>query len=273
MMEYDNNTTSVTMLVREKNKDDEHIEKVLSKVCNKKMILTSSNVSQTMGFVLNEYKTAPKYDVIFGSAGAPKFQNKVSGDSYSFIKLGSDKVLFALCDGMGSGNNAQKTSETAMSLIENFYRAGFDNETIISSVNRFLTLKSDDNYSALDMCVIDLKDSTADFIKVGAPEGFIKHKDLVEIMPAGALPLGILDEMKPVLSSKLLNNNDMVVLTTDGVIDAFEGIDNLKKYINNLTTTNPQIMANTIIDEAMLLSKNEPKDDCTIICLRVFNRV
>ena len=273
LFENDTDTLSVTMVVRESDKDDLNIVKVLNKICKCKMLLCSSTISNTPNFFVNTYKTAPKYDLVYGSSGCPKFGNKVSGDSFSFIKLTQDKVLVAICDGMGAGENAHKTSDTAISLIENFYKAGFDSEIILNSVNRFLSMNSEENYSALDLCVVDLKNSSADFIKVGAPEGVVKHTDEVEVLTAGALPLGILEEMTPTIHKKLLVSSDMIILLSDGVIDNFGKFENLQKFVGMIDTTNPQEMSNIILEEMLSRCNKRPTDDCTVICARVFDRV
>ena len=273
MYEKDTDNYNVSIVLKQTDKDSQDIIKVLSKVCKTKMILVSSTPSQLPNFYINCYRTAPKFDLIYGSSGCPKLQNKVSGDSYSFIRLTDDKVLLAICDGMGAGEKAKQTSDTAINLIENFYKAGFDNDIILNSVNKFLNLNSDENYSALDLCVVDLKTSSADFVKVGAPEGIIKHNVGSEVLQAGALPLGILDEMKPVIDKKFLCASDMIVMCSDGVIDAFGGIENLKNYIDSVDTINPQVLSDLVLKQVMNYSLDQPKDDCTIICARVFDRI
>lgn len=269
----DMQTSCVTMVVKESDAQDVNIVKVLSKICKTKMIMASSTPSQIPSFVVNSYVTAPKYDLIYGSSGCPKYKNSISGDSYSFIKLAQDKVLLALCDGMGSGEQAQSTSDTAISLIENFYKAGFDNEIILNSVNRFLSINSEENYSALDLCVVDLNNASADLVKVGAPEGLIKHSNEIEILQAGALPLGILEDIKPAIIKKSITSQDMIVICSDGVIDSFGGIDQLQKFVGLIDTTNPQTMSDEILSKAVELCSGKVKDDCTVICARIFERV
>ncbi len=271
--EKDTQTSCVTMVVRENDANENNILKVLAKVCKTKMLLSSSTPSQVPSFVVNTYITAPKYDLIYGSSGCPKHKNSVSGDSYSFIKLSPDKVLLALCDGMGSGEQAQNTSDTAISLIENFYKAGFDNEIILNSVNRFLSINSEENYSALDLCVVDLNSATADLVKVGAPEGLIKHSGETEILQAGALPLGILEEIKPSIIKKNINSQDMIIMCSDGIVDSFGGIEQLQKFVSLIDTTNPQTMSDEILAKAIELSSKKLKDDCTVIAARIFERV
>ena len=179
--------------------------------------------------------------------------------------------MLAVCDGMGSGEEAQKMSDTTISLIENFYKADFDDETILSSVNKLLSMQMTDNYSALDICVLDLSSALADFIKVGAPAGFIKHKDSVEVLRgAGALPIGILQDIKPSIDKKVLEVNDIIILCSDGIIDAFEHEDKLKSFINNLSITNPQEIADMVVHQAISLNNSEPRDDMTCLCARLY---
>ena len=128
-----------------------------------------------------------------------------------------------------------------------------------------------ENYSAVDICVIDLKQALGDFVKVGAPQSFVKHKDSTEsIEGSGALPIGILQDIKPSISKKLLNPDDMIVLCSDGITDAFGDSDKLCTFINDTQTTNPQEMANIILSKAEELNDNVPKDDMTVLCARLF---
>jgi hypothetical protein len=64
---------------------------------------------------------------------------------------------------MGAGVNAHKMSAMTLGLIENFYKAGFDNEIILESVNKLLAVNNQENYSTLDVCLLDLNNQIADF--------------------------------------------------------------------------------------------------------------
>ena len=273
LYEQNANAINVTLLVRTKDIIKEEIEKICSKLCYSKMIITDISKSTTEGFSVLELKTAPKYDIIFGCSGCNKNGDTVSGDTYTFLKIANDKVLLAVCDGMGSGNSAKITSDTAISLIENFYKAGFDNDIALSSINKLLSLNADDKFSAIDLCVIDLAQSSADFVKLGSPDCFIKHKEEVETLKCNALPLGILEEVNPTIIKKVVDFNDMIILCSDGVVDSFESSEAFCLFLNTLNSTNPQIISDAILQKVVANYQNNPKDDCTIICARVFVRV
>ena len=178
--------------------------------------------------------------------------------------------MMAVCDGMGAGERAKRASTLALSLVENFYRAHFPSEVIVGSVNQLLTITGTEVFSALDIAVFNLATGGIDFIKVGGVDGFIKRAREVEVIEAGSLPLGILDEMRPKITQAVLENGDFVVLVTDGVIDSFAGDRvGLANFINNITPKTPQQLADEVMSEALNRAGGMPIDDSTIIVAQV----
>lgn len=267
------NELIVTLLIKTFNLNEKVLEKIVSKICGGKMAITSSEVSNVSGTVVLTLKTVAKYDIVFGYASTTKIGSDESGDSHSLIKIADGKFMMALCDGMGSGNVAKRKSAVAISLIENFYKAGFDNETILNSVNKLLALNSEETFSAVDVCVLDLNNSICDFIKLGATYGFIKRNNETLVIDSSGLPIGVLDEVKPHITKKLIQANDIVILVSDGITDAFNEKEELTTYINNLEFINPKTIADDILKSAMERNGNMPKDDMSVVVVRVFNRV
>lgn len=170
---------------------------------------------------------------------------------------------------MGSGEKAERTSSLAIGLVENFYKAGFNNEIILSSINKLLSLNRDEIFSALDVCVVDLRAGMADFIKLGAPQSYLKHKSEIEEISGGALPLGIVQDVTPMIVKKALKSGDFVYLFTDGISDSFPSEHALADFVNNQTSLNPQTLAEGLINHALTLAGGA-KDDMTVIVAKVF---
>lgn len=274
LYEKSKNSLDLTLIVRTKDIDKTKIEKACSRVCKSKMIVTDIASGNLEGFNVVNLKTAPKYDVVFGCSGACKYNNSVSGDNYSFIRLNNDKILLAICDGMGNGQTAKNTSDMAIGLIENFYKAGYENEIVMSSVNKLLTLNADEKFSAIDICVVDLQTSYCDFVKLGSPDSFVsKLSGDIDILSSNALPLGILDEVKPTILTKLVTDDDMIILCSDGVNDSFGSTEEMSIFLHSLNIKNPQTLCDELLKKCMENYGNEPKDDCTILCARVFPRI
>ena len=196
----------------------------------------------------------------------------MSGDSQSLVKIDDGKYLVSICDGMGSGAKAKSISNLTMSLIENFYRAGFDNDIILSSVNKLLSLTEEENFSTIDLCIIDGKKNIYDFIKLGATTGYLKrHKGICEEIISSGLPVGMLEEISPHITKKLINPFDMLVFVSDGVSDRFENKCDLRMFIESADIINPQTLSDEILHKALSLNGNIAKDDMTVICVRVFS--
>lgn len=266
--EQDIQEKNVTLLIKDKSLKENIIEKTVSKVCNSSMEVVSITPSELPNVSVVNLKTKLNFDIVFGSATIAK-NHEANGDAHSIIRLSNGKYLLAVCDGMGNGIGAKETSSLAISLIENFYKAGFENEMILNSVNKLLALANDEKFSALDLCVLDMRKNLCDFIKLGSPNSYIKHKNSTDEVVGSGLPIGIVEEMQPKSIKIFLQSFDTIVLVSDGVSDAFSKTS-LKTIINNLTSINPQ----TLADEIMLAAKRSLggviNDDMTVLVARVF---
>jgi stage II sporulation protein E len=258
----------VSLVLKNTDIEKEELLPTISKICSGNMMIDKITPSNLSGLSIVNYVTAPKYEVIFGLAQCFKNNANFGGDTHSLIRIGNDRFLLAVCDGMGAGERAEQASTLAISLIENFYKAGFDNEIILQSVNKLLNLGREDVFSALDVCVIDLKNGLADFVKMGAAVGFIKHANTITKVESSALPLGILEDVSPKVSKTSLDTGDMVILLSDGITDAIG--EELMNTINNINTLSPQELADTILDLAKERNKGMPNDDMTVLVARVF---
>lgn len=264
------NVVSCTLEVKKEDTLKSKIPSIVSKITKSKMIVESDQTSPHAGWQILTLKNAPKYDIIFGTSACTKSSSTKSGDTYSLIRIEDGKILMALCDGMGSGEKAQRTSTTAISLVENFYKAGFQSDIILSCVNKFLSLGGEDTFSCLDMSIIDLNNGSVDFVKLGATLGFIKHGDTTTTIECESLPLGIISTLSPTIKSTIVSAGDMIVLATDGVADSFASDEEYTDFVNNTKTLNPQELADAIMDKALENNHGVAVDDMTILVAKLF---
>ncbi|MDR0383978.1 MAG: SpoIIE family protein phosphatase [Christensenellaceae bacterium] len=272
------NEFTVSILIPRESVREKIIEKVVSGVCGHKMVVDDITDAETRGFAIVSVRSAPKYGVAFAYKSLPKELNKLNGDSISVLKIAKDKYLMAICDGMGAGEQAMRASTLALSLIENFYKAGFPDEIVLQSVNQLLTISGGEVFSAIDIVIIDLVDGNAHFIKQASPESYIKRHLETEIVEGGALPIGILSDITPKILSAHITSGDFIVLISDGILDAFGGAKSeLKNFINNLNPLNklssnhldPQYIVSVTMEETLKRSKNLTADDCSILVAKL----
>lgn len=265
-----NEDMSAVLVVKSENSYNPLIEKVLTETLKVPMQITKITPLEEGDFNSIQLRKKSKYDCIFGLASCNKAGNTECGDCHSIIRLGGNKFLLALCDGMGAGKSAHKMSAMTLGLIENFYKVGFDNDVILESVNKLLAINNQENYSTLDVCLIDLEKEIADFIKVGSPFGLIKRESNFEVVEGGALPIGVLDNINPSTFKTTISTKDIVIMATDGIVDMFETSENMIEFVSRLATNNPQTIAEAILNEALHLSGMSAKDDMTVLVARTY---
>ena len=247
------------------------IKAVLKKMLGVPFIVDKVEGGNLSGYAIVYASARPKFDVVFSVCGCSKDKNGVSGDTHSFIKIDSHRFMMVVCDGMGSGEKASGFSTSTISLIENFYKAGFNHNLVLSSVNNFLTLSSEEIYSAVDIAVVDLENGVCDIIKIGAPASYIKTKDSVYRVDGSSLPIGVLEEMKPSIITYPLKGGETVVLTSDGAADSFVG-DNMADVINNSPKL-PEPLCKSVVDAALSSTDGIPCDDITVAAFHIFETV
>ncbi len=245
------------------------LQSIIGKVIGSNAILyEKNNISEEKVYL--SFKRRVEYDAVFGIARVKKDGSQISGDTHSVMRISDDKFLVALSDGMGSGEEAENVSSVSLSLIESFYKAGMNSNLILSTVNKLLSINTEDSFTALDVAVINLKDTKADFIKYGAPYGFIVNEGAVKIIEGNTLPLGILDELTPSVAQTEVSDGDMIVLLTDGISDAFGSSSAIIDFLRTVPAKNPQTLTNQMLGKAISLNNGKHLDDMTVLAVRIF---
>ena len=216
------------------------------------------------------FRKKPRYDAAFGVASLAKEGENVCGDNYSVIKIDEKTFLVALSDGMGSGEYARKLSDSSISLIESFYRTKMPAETILETVNQLLSFNREEGFVCLDIAAVNLESGEAEIIKIGSPMGFIINRDKIRLLSGETLPLGILDNMRPITAKTGLAEDDILVFLSDGVTAAFGSDTDLVAFLQTLNPRNPQSLADALVNEARRLYGDKTPDDMTALAVRMY---
>lgn len=172
------------------------IAQLLSKSCESSMV----PVNGSRCIVNGEYHTVHfiedvSYQVLYGAARLTREEEKISGDNYVCRQEDGGRFVMCLSDGMGSGMEACKESETVVELLEQFMESGFSQETAAKMVNSALVLKGQDGmFSTVDICAVDLYTGICNFLKAGAASTFIKRDHWVESITSESLAAGLVQQ-------------------------------------------------------------------------------
>lgn len=250
--------------------------KVLSKVFNENMILQKQDCAlrQNLTQCSYTYLAEDKQSLQIGIAKTTKSDSSISGDTLVQTKLEDGKFLIAVSDGMGSGKDAKKASKTAITLLEKLLTSGFDKDTSLRLINSsLLAIGKDDMYVSMDIAVLDLYAKNLEFIKNGACPTYVKHGRNVEILKTLSLPTGIIEEVELVVNEQELQEGDILVMCTDGIIESSEEYTNkelwLKFLLEEIETNDPQKIADIILQEAIDNNFGMPKDDMSVIAIKI----
>ncbi len=262
---------SVSLIVVMKEFSIDYITTVISKALSKEMCLTE-RAEITDGKCYLSFSVSTPFDAVYGVARAVKDNSESSGDTHAVTRIGKNGFLLALSDGMGSGDDARNISSTSLSLIESFYKAHLSSPLILNTVNKLLSISAEESFTALDICVVNLFDCSADFIKYGSPYGFIVGDKGVKIVEGNSLPLGILEQLSPSVCHTQLNCDDMIVLLTDGISDAFGSSGDVIDFLRSIPAKNPQTLADALLSRAIELNGGRKNDDMTALAVRIYKK-
>ena len=255
------------------------IEKILSDVFEETIIIKKEKcgIKQDQKICYQTYISKDIYSMQIGIAKASKDGETVSGDSSIQIALDDGKYLIALSDGMGSGPNARKSSQIAIKMLGRLLSNGFDKETSIELINNTISANiKDETFATLDIMVLDLYAGNIEYIKNGACPTFIKNNKNVNIIKNLALPAGILNNIDLIVYDRDIDNNDIIVMCSDGILESNSEYKNkevwLKNLLEQMETTNAQKIADIILKESIDNNYGKPKDDMTIIVTKILKK-
>ena len=250
--------------------------KILTKVFNEPMVMQNQECGLRMQKDMCKftYISDDKFTAQIGIAKSTKAGSPVSGDSNLHIKLNDGKYLLAISDGMGSGPEAMKSSKIAIKMLERLLTAGFDKDVSLKLINSTLVANTkEDMYATLDIEILDLFNGNMEFIKNSACPTYVKRNGEVQLLKSVALPTGILNNVDLVVYDYDLQDGDILVMCSDGIIDSNKEYLNkqvwLKYLLEDIESTDAQKIADIIIGEAIDNDFGVQKDDMTVMVAKI----
>lgn len=256
--------------------DVKKMGKIISKALDEQMVLQKQECGlrshkEICSFT---YMSEDKQSLQIGIARATKSESSMSGDTSVQTKLDDGKYLIALSDGKGSGKEARKASKTAIAMLEKLLSSGFDKDSSLRLINSVLSATvEEDMYATLDVGILDLYAKKLEFIKNGACPTYVKNRRNVEILKSLSLPTGILNDIDLVVYDRELEDGDILVMCSDGILESCTEFTNkelwLKFLLEEMETDDVQKIADIILQEAIDNDYGMQKDDMTVIVAKV----
>lgn len=195
-----------------------------------------------------------------------------SGDMGTWFKREDGSMFVLLCDGMGSGQAAQKESGLAVRLLEDFLRSGMEPAAALRTVNSALALRNEETgaFTTVDLLRVDLYTGQGELCKLGAAPTYLRRQGTVSRVCGAALPAGLAEGgVGPDVTKLELKEGDWVVLVSDGVADG--GEDGwLRELAAGFEGESPKDLARMIMEESE--KRAGAADDRTVVAIGIRKR-
>lgn len=207
-------------------------------------------------------------DITYAYGALPSEDELISGDNFLIKELDNGHMLFAISDGMGKGYSAFCESDMTLKLVQNIVGLNVESSTALSILNTFHVVQDYlERYATLDFLDINRKNKMATFYKMGANTTYIfKENGMVDKVINKSLPLGIDEEIDA--KEYMLEPGDLIIMSSDGVIENLIDNDELEKFIRNARNLAPEQIVYEILNYT-LHHEIKVKDDMTLIALKV----
>lgn len=195
------------------------------------------------------------FKAVAGVASRKKDGETVSGDAGTYFKRADGKVYLLLCDGMGSGEQANRESGLAIRLLEQFLQTGIPADHALLTLTSALALRGEETgaFTTVDLLEVDLFTGDGVLYKLGAAPTYVRQGDSIRRLAGGSLPAGLAEGTRDAVDrfTLRLSPGDYVLMVSDGIcgsgedgwllerLRAFAG-DSPRKLAAQLITQSPQ---------------------------------
>ncbi|MDR1748891.1 MAG: serine/threonine-protein phosphatase, partial [Spirochaetaceae bacterium] len=220
-----------------------------------------------------------KTDIGFLSLSA----RNLGGDFVDFIRLTKDRHMFIMGDVSGKGLGASMSMVILKSVIRTLLAETGDFKELVVKINSFIKFHlPKGTFFAGIFCLLDFADNMMYYINCGVPAMFLfteTYNNAIEIQGDGKV-LGFVKNIENLIKVKKikLNPGDMLLATTDGLIDSQSlrgdrfGKDRIQKFILDNRMYPAEKMAHFLYDNLIEFTSKQLEDDVTITVIKYLSR-
>jgi len=213
-----------------------------------------------------EITSSRNFKIEHGVAYVGKHGNKISGDNYLCDDFQNGTAIIAISDGMGNGEVAHTESQMALQVLK--CMLNFD-VPVTEAIRVIAELKqqsnADERFFSLDLCVIDKENHHAHFYKQAATTTFLRRGDAIHKIEMSGLPIGAVDGAEIDQISVDLVPGDLLIMCSDGVVDAYQESESFEVEIMQSCSDNVSSMAQNLLDYTIKQAHGKINDDMMIV--------
>ena len=203
---------------------------------------------------------------------------QVSGDFYDFIPVSDSETGIVIADVSGKGMSAALFMSLSRALVRANVHEIVGAAKAMQKANRGIAEESKFGmFVTLFYAVLDSQNKTLQYVNAGHNPPLLLKSGSTEIalLKAAGIALGVLDDVELEQREVKLAENDVVVLYTDGVTEAFNpkgeqfSAERLQKLVADNAALSAHQLAEKIEKEVTAFAAGQPQsDDITLVVVK-----
>lgn len=218
-------------------------------------------------------------ELCVGIAKIRKYAASESGDTVEVVERPKGGLSVVLADGQSSGRGAKWISTLVVRKVITLLAEGVrDGAAARAASDSLYTERSGKVSSTLNILSVDKQTKTLVITRNNPAPVMVANNEDIVVLEEASLPIGLYRGTRPVINELELEVGLTTVVYTDGVVHAGsrygESIDVhtcLQALLENEDPT-PQLIADSLLENALNLDRGRPSDDISVVVLRVMSR-
>ena len=208
-----------------------------------------------------------------------KYAVSESGDTLEVVERPNGGLSVVLADGQSSGRGAKAISQMVVRKVIGLLAEGVrDGAAARAASDTLFTEKQGKVISTLNIASLDLQSGTMVLTRNNPAPIFICRRDEIDCLEEESIPLGTSRNVRPLITEIAIEPGLIAVIYTDGLTHAGKrrgvpmDVGATIRSILEDQDPSPQMLADSLLAEAVNLDANRPADDISVLVLKVTSR-
>jgi sigma-B regulation protein RsbU (phosphoserine phosphatase) len=214
-------------------------------------------------------------------AGSWETFDRAGGDAYDYARLPDGSSAFLISDASGHGPSAAVVSAVLNAILHTIpeglgARRPEPGQVLAFTNTQLAGKKIGQSFVTAFLGVWNPRDRTMTYARAGHNPPILRRKNQIQLLNAvGDLPLAIFDDTTYCDHTIVLEDDDVLVLFTDGIIEAFNdrnemfGDEGLQAALLAANGDAATILASLLTAQRKFLGGSRSRDDATMLVLKV----
>jgi serine phosphatase RsbU (regulator of sigma subunit) len=219
-------------------------------------------------------------EVQIAVAKVNKYAISESGDTLEVVERPNGGLSVVLADGQTSGRGAKAVSQMVVRRVIGLLAEGVrDGAAARAASDALCTEKQGKVISTLNIASVDLHSRTIVLTRNNPAPIFISRGELIDRMDEESIPLGTSRNVRPLITEIAIEPGLMILIYTDGLTHAGKrrgmpmDVGETIRSILDDQDPSPQMLADSLLAQAVSLDEDRPADDISVLVLKVIARV